>query len=340
MTKSFLKVQWIMGLTLVCWLGQGWSAPVRQQGIKLDREVLELLSNPKIKLVPEQVKIFRECKDDKAGIFFFVTPILSYLRSESFGNAGTRFFDAKQFDQAIRLKLKKEGVSLKMFCAHIVAEYDKVKSGEYTYQDLLNHILECQKICGPTLSAIASVYMFNSARYFRGLVRFNYDDSSLGLDFPGDSSQGFLHIDNNTILEQTYQQWVELGRSWRIGLDARASLPGTTFYNNELSRERLRAVEQWFTQTEDVPVSLLDRKWLGNFGPYINQVVTKLYHIESLYNLYQNNDQAEKRQVDGRDIYLGLNQSVAIYLYKDVKIHIDVDPVDLVEPVEPEQLPE
>jgi len=181
---------------------------------------------------------------------------------------------------------------------------------------------------------MASVYMFNSARYLRGLVRFNYNDSNLRLDFPGDRSQGFLHIDNHTILEQTYQKWVELGRAWRIGLDARASLPGTTFYNDELSRKRLRAVEHWFTQTKDVPVSLIDRKWLGNFGPHIDQVVAKLYKIENLYNLYQNNDQAEKRLVDGRDIYFGLNQSVAIYLYKDVNIHIDVDPAEL------EQLPE
>lgn len=328
------KQQWIMGLILLCWFADGWSTPTRHQGIKLDQEVLELISRPEIKLVPEQVKIFRECQDEKAGIFFFVTPILSYLQSKSFGNAGTRFFDAQQFDQAIRLKLKKEGVPLKMFCAHIVAEYDKVQSGEYTYQDLLNHILECQKICGPALSAMASVYMYNSARYFHGLIRFNYNDATLRQEFTGDRSQGFLPIDNHSVLEQAYRQWVELGRSWRIGLDARASLPGPTIYNDELSRRRLRAVEKWFTQTRDVPVSLIDRKWLGNFGPHIDATVARLYKLDKLYHLYQNNDQAEKTRIDGEDIYFGPNQSVAIFLYKDVDIHIDVDPAQYEQPAE------
>lgn len=297
-----------------------------REGIKLDQEIVEMLNTPALKRVPSQVKIFKECKDENAGLFFFVTPIMAYLESDSFGNAGTRFFDAEQFDRAIRAKLEKEGTPLSMFCAHILAEFEKVKLGEYSYGNLLDHILECHKVCGPTLTAIASVYMYNSAKAFEGLILFNFDNAVLYGQLEGDRSHGFIGIDNESQLEKVYQKWLDSGRTLKIGLDGRASLPGGALYNDELSRKRLTAVEQWFTDTKDVPVSMVDRKWIGNYGPHIDENVAELYKIQSFYELYKNNEQAEKQYFDGRDVYHGLNQSVAIFLYEDVNIHIDVGP--------------
>jgi len=295
-------------------------------GIKVDKEIIEMLNTPTIKVVPSQIGVFNECKDENAGVFFFITPIMAYLKSDSFGNAGTRFFDAEQFDRAIRAKLDKEGTPLSMFCAHIVAEFEKVKMGEHSYGDLLDHILECHKVCGPTLTAIASVYMYNSSKAYQGLVRFNFDNADLAGRLQGDHSHGFIEVDNNSQLEKVYTTWMDSGRTLKIGLDARASLPGGINYNDELSRKRLAAVERWFTETKDVPVSMVDRKWLGNYGPHIDEAVAELYKIQPIYALYKNNGRAAKTYLNGRNVYDGLNQSVVMFLYEDVDIHIDADP--------------
>ncbi len=303
--------------------GSTCAAGSKSGGIKVDEEIIELLNKPEIKAAPGRIDIFKECVDKDAGLFFFITPIMTYLQSASNGLTVTRFFDAKQMDRAIRAKLKKEGTSIETFCSHMVAATKKVKRGEYNYGDLLDHILACEKVCGPTLSAMASVYMFNSARYYRGLVRFNFNDSELLDVTQGDESQGFLLINNKSQLETVYRAWVDSGRKLRIGLDARASLPGGIVYNDELSRQRLVSVEQWFTQTKDVPISLIDRKWLGNYGPPIDETVAELYKIEPLFAEYVNSPAAKKSRTNGDDVYDGLNQSVAVFLYDDVNIDDD-----------------
>ncbi len=296
--------------------------------IKVDEEIFELLNKPTIQLAPDQIDVFKECQTDDAGLFFFITPIMTYLEAESGEQSVTRFFNAQQLDRAIRFKLKKQGTPLKMFCGHIVAETEKVKRGEYTYGEILDHILACKKVCGPTMSGMASVYMYNSATHYQDLVRFNYDDAALYDQFQGDSSQGFLLINNQRALEAVYQKWVESQRTMKIGLDARASQPGGQLYNDELSRTRLVAVEKWFTERKDVPASMIDRKWFGNYGPFIDEPVAELYDINALYDRYRNNFNAAKSYIDGRDVYFGINQSVAMFLYKDVDIHVDVETVN------------
>jgi len=318
LSKVIFAALFVVGL-----IGPANAAGSKKQGIKIDEEIIELLNKPEIKAAPGQIGILKECIDEDAGLFFFITPIMTYLQSASSGPTVTRFFDAEQMDRAIRAKLKKQGTSIEMFCGHIVSETKKVKRGEYTYGDLLDHILVCEKVCGPTMTAMASVYMFNSARHYRGLVRFDFNDSELQNVFQGDESQGFLPIDNESELEAIYKEWVASGRKQKIGLDARASLPGGIVYNDELSRQRLMAVEQWFTQTKDVPVSLIDRKWLGNYGPYIDETVAELYNIEPLFAEYVKSPAAKKSRANGGEVYDGLNQSVAIFLYEDVDIHDD-----------------
>lgn len=310
-------------------LGAGCGPPSKIEGprggIKVDEEIFELLNKPTIKLAPGQVDVFKECQTDDAGLFFFITPIMTYLEAESGEQSVTRFFNGEELDRVIRFKLKKQETPLDMFCSHIVAETEKVKRGEYTYGDILDHILECEKVCGPTMSGMASVYMYNSAKYYQGLVRFNYDDAALYDQFNGDSSQGFIEINNQGALEAVYQKWRESQRTMKIGLDARASQPGGQLYNDELSRKRLIAVEKWFTETRDVPASMIDRKWFGNYGPFIDESVAELYHINAVYDRYSKNLQAAKSNIDGKDVYFGINQSVAVFLYKDSDIHVDVD---------------
>lgn len=296
----------------------------RHKGIKIDEEVFELLNKPTIQVAPSQVDVFRECKTEDAGLFFFITPIMTYLESESDERTVTRFFNAEQLDRAIRLKLKKQGTPLEMFCGHVVAETERVKQGEYSYGDILDHILECEKVCGPTLSAMASVYMFNSAKHYQGIVRFNYNDPDLYASFRGDSSQGLLLINNDQELEAVYRKWVASQRTLKIGLDARASQPGGHLYNDELSRKRLIAVERWFTEIKDVPASMIDRKWFGNYGPFIDESVADLYKINPIYDQYHGNTRALRSRINGTDVYFGVNQSVAIFLYEDVDIHADV----------------
>ena len=295
-----------------------------RSGIKVDEEIFELLNKPTIQLAPSQIDVFNECKSEDAGLFFFITPIMTYLEAENGEQSVTRFFNGQQLDRAIRLKLKKQGTPLSMFCGHIVSETEKVKRGEYSYGDILSHILVCEKVCGPTMSAMASVYMFNSAKFYEGLVRFNYDSADLYTQLRGDSSQGYILINNQNPLEAVYQKWVESHRTLKIGLDGRASQPGGQLYNDELSRKRLIAVEQWFTEVKDVPASMIDRKWFGNYGPFIDAPIAELYNINDMYDRYRNNYQADKSFIDGRDVYYGINQSVAIFLYADVDIHVDV----------------
>jgi len=299
-----------------------------RSGIKVDEEIFELLNKQTIQLAPSQIAVFNECQREDAGLFFFITPIMTYLEAERGEQSVTRFFNAEQLDRAIRLKLKKQGTPLSMFCGHIVSETEKVKRGEYSYGDILSHILVCEKVCGPTMSAMASVYMFNSARYYEGLVRFNYDNADLYTQLRGDSSQGYLMINNQQPLEAVYKKWVESDRSLKIGLDARASQTGGQLYNDELSRKRLLAVQRWFTEAKDVPASMIDRKWFGNYGPFIDETIADLYRINDVYDQYRNNYQAEKSYLDGRDVYYGPNQSVAIFLYEDIDIHVDVAQVD------------
>ena len=303
-------------------LGEGYDP---SSSIKVDEEIFELLNKPTIQLAPSQVDVFKECQTEDAGLFFFITPIMTYLKAESGEQSVTRFFNAEQLDRAIRFKLKKQGTPLKMFCGHIVAETDKVKRGEYTYGEILDHILVCEKVCGPTMSGMASVYMYNSEKHYQGLVRFNYDDAALYDQFQGDFSQGFLLINNQPALETVYQKWVESQRTMKVGLDARASQPGGQLYNDELSRKRLVAVEKWFSEIKDVPASMIDRKWFGNYGPFIDESVAELYHINAIYDQYRKNLQAAKSYIDGRDVYFGINQSVVMFLYKDKDIHVDVD---------------
>ena len=295
-----------------------------RSGIKVDEEIFELLNKPRIQLAPSQIDVFNECKSEDAGLFFFITPIMTYLDAEYGEQSVTRFFNGQHLDRAIRLKLKKQGTPLSMFCGHIVSETDKVKRGEYSYGDILNHILVCEKVCGPTMSAMASVYMFNSRKFYEGLVRFNYDSADLFPQLQGDSSQGYIMINNQNPLEAVYQKWVQSNRTLKIGLDARASQTGGQLYNDELSRKRLFAVQQWFTEVKDVPASMIDRKWFGNYGPFIDQPIADLYEINDIYDQYLNNYQAGKSFIDGRDVYYGLNQSVAIFLYEDIDIHVDV----------------
>lgn len=301
------------------------SEPVgKSGGIKIDEEIFDLLNEPTIKIAPSKIDVFKECQSEDSGLFFFITPIMTYLESETRQQSVTRFFNAEQLDRAIRLKLKKQGTPIEMFCGHITSETEKVKRGEYSYGDILDHILECHKVCGPTMSAMASVYIFNSAKYYQGLVRFNYDNARLYPLLNSDYSHGFLHIDNQQELEWVYKKWLESGRTMKIGLDARASQPGGQLYNDELSRKRLISVERWFTEYKDVPIAMIDRKWLGNYGPFIDEPVAKLYQINSMYNHYKHNEQAAKSDIDGEEVYYGLNQSVAMFLYKDADIHIEV----------------
>lgn len=302
------------------------SEPIKPRGgIKVDQEVFDLLNVPNIQFAPREVDVFKQCQNDDTGLFFFITPIMTYLEANSGRQSVTRFFKPEQLDQAIRLKLKKQGTPMEMFCRHLISETEKVKRGEYTYGDILDHILECKKVCGPTMSAMASVYMYNSAKYYQGLTRFNYDNATLFDQLHGDFSQGFLIIDNVQELERVYLKWLESQRTMIIGLDARASQPGGQLYNDELSRERLIAVEKWFTEIKDVPESMIDRKWLGNYGPFIDKPVADIYNINSIYDRYLKNYQAPKSIIDGTDVYYGINQSVAMFLYRDVDIHADVE---------------
>ncbi len=189
---------------------------------------------------------------------------------------------------------------------------------EYNRQRMLilDEMLDCRKSCGKILNKFAGLYTESSRVYFSGIVRFNFGSRKVENGFKGDKTHGFIRINNEDQLKTALSRW-EKNPSQRIQLDARSSIPGSTDVNDRISRVRAEAVQNWLT-ARGVPASQISIKWLGKYGPLINNKVALAYNIEDTFNDYKKNQAKQSTSLIGsqgvESFFDGLNQSVCIFV--------------------------
>jgi len=291
--------------------------------IGIDPDIIHrILNEPeKVSTVDAEVEkypAFRKCRDD-SGRLMFITPLLNVIKEEEFmTTAGNRFLDEDELNKEITQNMLRQGISEEQLCEDMYEKMTKVEEDpNYDYWSLMDDLVACTSACGKVLATMGSVYMATSAKKFSGLVLFNFDSGRLEPDLAGDHTQAYMKYSNVDVLAKVYNAWKSQPDS-KIALDARASLPGSADYNDGLSRTRVNAVRNWFVD-KGVPASRIDFKWLGKYGPPIDDVIAKdAYGIGDLYQQYEDSNAKKSQATVGEravSIFDGLNQSVALFVY-------------------------
>ena len=275
-------------------------------------------SNPPISAPVTMPKQIGECGDD--GFLLFLTPLLTTFETQLSDGSQRFLVDKEAFEEGITLKMQREGITQEQLCNDMKEKKNKLENDPtYDYYDLRSELMACEASCGQILSAFGAVYIGISAQSIKGLVRFNFNDTQLKGSFKGDGTHGNMMVYNQSQLQQVYDEWASSGGKKRIGLDARASLPGTIDANELVSEARCTAVANWFA-SKGVPRNMIDRKWLGNYGPLIDKNVAAFYNLQDMYAAYISNSAKQTYTgVAGIQIpyFDGINQSVAIFLYDE-----------------------
>lgn len=295
-----------------------------QNVIGVDKDIIKEILDSEDPAPPPVIPAIRDCEDE-SGRLFFITPLLNYMRSESLiSNAGKRFFDEDAFDKAIKMTMIRQSISKEELCRDMKLKWDRIKNDpSYGYWNFMDDMVSCTSACGKILSAMGSAYIATSSRHVEGIVLFNYDDSTLYSYLNGDFSHAYMSYNNESSLQRVLEKAQKGGR---IGLDARASLPGLYDYNNELSRKRVMSVKSWFIK-HGIPEYKFIRtgkveyrityKWLGKYGPLIDETVAYYYKISDLYSSYRRNSARTSTALVGKkqvEIYDGINQSVVMFV--------------------------
>jgi outer membrane protein OmpA-like peptidoglycan-associated protein len=217
----------------------------------------------------------------------------------------------------------KENISLLELCGKLNKYKNRLEEyvgdpQEYNRQRMLilEEMLDCSKSCGKILNKFAGLYTESSKMYFAGIVRFNVGSKKVENIVKGDKSQGYLKINNEDQLNAALARW-QKDQSQRIQLDARASIPGATDINDRISRIRAEAVLNWLTE-RGVPAAQISIRWLGKYGPLINQSVASAYKIEDVFEDYKKQRAKQSTSLTGsqgiESFFDGINQSVCIFV--------------------------
>ena len=289
--------------------------------IGVDKDIIdEILGTPskKAQIDRESNKYIgiQDCEDE-SGRLFFITPLLNFMRSESLiSNAGKRFFDEDAFNTAILSTMIRRGISKTELCRDMKDKWERINTdASYSYWNFMDDMISCTSACGQILSAMGSAYIATSSRHVEGMVLFNYGKSKLHGYLNGDFSHSHMSYNNESSLKRVLEKAQKTGG--RIGLDARASLPGHHDYNDNLSRERVMSVKSWFIR-HGFPEYRITYKWLGKYGPLIDGTVAEYYKISDIYSSYQSNSARTTTALVGKEsvhIYDGINQSVVMFVY-------------------------
>lgn len=254
------------------------------------------------------------CNSD--GALLLITPLFNQLEPR-ISSYGLRFFNAASLNREIGnvLRSSEERAS---FCQDLGRYYANIYNGFWNYWQVMLELKACTRSCGYVLAAMGESYLTASAPYLRGIVFFNSRDSVLRERFKGDRTHRRLLINNVAVLKNVLELWKQ-NRSLRIGLDARSTVVGHEDYQAGFSRARIAAVSTWFTDN-GVPRTSIDYKWFGDYGPYIDEnFADKSPVVSRIYDLYEDIGAPYRIQRVSKNrsakIYLGLNESIAVYLY-------------------------
>jgi outer membrane protein OmpA-like peptidoglycan-associated protein len=164
--------------------------------------------------------------------------------------------------------------------AHLAEQINKIRLGEYTPEQLNEHLAGCKKFCGPLLSKIFEANMREIASLPHEMVFFDFDRHHVTPRY-----------------QKEVVEFIKRNSSQTFHLVGRASLVGTHLYNKDLSARRVRQVEAVLKNC-GLPAHQIKSSWLGYEAPQLTREIADAYEIDSK---------------EYREDLLALNQSVVLF---------------------------
>jgi outer membrane protein OmpA-like peptidoglycan-associated protein len=146
--------------------------------------------------------------------------------------------------------------------AHLVQQINKIRLGEYTADQLNEHLAQCKKFCGLLLNRIFHANMMEVANLPHSVVFFDLDKDFVTAKYRK-QLVGFVKKNNNQI----------------IYLLGRASFIGTQEYNQELSGRRVKQVQK-ILRASGLSEYQMKASWLGYQAPQLTREVADAYQID------------------------------------------------------------
>jgi outer membrane protein OmpA-like peptidoglycan-associated protein len=164
--------------------------------------------------------------------------------------------------------------------AHLVEQINKIRLGEYTADQLNEHLVGCKKFCGPLLGKIFEANMQEVAKLPHKMVFFDFDKDQVTRKYQKDVVE-FARKNSNQMLH----------------LLGRASFVGTHLYNKHLSARRVRQVEA-VLKKGGFPEQQIKSSWLGYEAPQLTRSIADAYEVDPK---------------EYKDDLFALNQSVVLF---------------------------
>jgi outer membrane protein OmpA-like peptidoglycan-associated protein len=146
--------------------------------------------------------------------------------------------------------------------SHLAEQINKIRLGEYTADQLNEHLASCKKFCGPLLGKIFEANMREIARLPHAMV--------------------FFDLDKHQVAPKYQREVAEFARrnsSQTFHLVGRASLIGSHVYNKDLSARRVRQVEAILKRCA-LPEQQVKSSWLGYEAPQLTREIADTYEID------------------------------------------------------------
>jgi len=159
--------------------------------------------------------------------------------------------------------------------SHLVDQINKIRLGEYTADQLNDHIASCKKFCGLLLGEIFNANMREIAKLPHELV--------------------FFKLDEDRVSSKYFQRLAEFGKKYNnqtLYLIGRASYIGGAGYNKQLSERRVKQVES-ILRKRGMSEWQVKSTWLGFEAPQLTREIADSYKIDpqeykaDLFNLNQ-----------------------------------------------------
>lgn len=146
--------------------------------------------------------------------------------------------------------------------AHLVEQINKIRLGEYTADQLNEHLVMCRRFCGLLLNKIFHANMLEVAKLPHEIV--------------------FFDLDKDYVTPRYRKELVDFAKknnNQTIYLLGRASFIGGQGYNKELSGRRVRQVEA-ILRRSGLSEYQLKSSWLGYEAPQLTREIADTYGID------------------------------------------------------------
>jgi outer membrane protein OmpA-like peptidoglycan-associated protein len=146
--------------------------------------------------------------------------------------------------------------------SHLIQQINKIRLGQYTADQLNEHLVTCKKFCGLLLNRIFQANMREVARLPHEVVFFDLDRDQVVPRYRRELSEFAKKNNNQTIY-----------------LLGRASFIGGLVYNKELSGRRVRQVEALLKKS-GLSEYQIKSSWLGYEAPQLTREIADSYSID------------------------------------------------------------